>query len=120
MGIFDWVKNVFRKKPAEPKKSLPPLKPLPAIRDAPRDPLPPPPEPPGLTPEPLPPPPKMPEPIMREPIGGAERVDVTNIRTKIDLLLSEMDHLKTQNQIITEQLKKIERKLSESKGIRYY
>jgi len=119
MGIFDWVKNVFKKKPAEPKKPLPPVKPLPAIRDAPRDPLPLPPKPASLTPEPLPPPPKMPAPIVREPIGGAEKMD-DNIKTKVDLLLSEMDHLKTQNQIITEQLKKIERKLSETKGIRYY
>jgi len=49
-----------------------------------------------------------------------EKADISNLRTKIDLLLTEMDSIKTQNQMINERLKAIEKTLAEMRGIRYY
>ena len=46
--------------------------------------------------------------------------DFKNIRAKIDLVLTEIDSLKTQNQTINERLKSIEKSLADMKGIRYY
>jgi len=48
------------------------------------------------------------------------KVDMGNVRAKLDLLLTEMDSLKTQNQMINERLKAIEKLLAEMRGIRYY
>ena len=49
-----------------------------------------------------------------------ERVEISNVRAKLDLLLTEMDSIKTQNQMINERLKTIEKILGEMRGIRYY
>jgi hypothetical protein len=48
------------------------------------------------------------------------KVDIANVRAKLDLLLTEMDSLKTQNQMINERLKAIEKLLADMRGIRYY
>jgi uncharacterized coiled-coil protein SlyX len=58
------------------------------------------------------------EPMSR-PIDES-KVDISNVRAKLDLLLTEMDSLKTQNQMINERLKTIEKMLTETRGIRYY
>ncbi len=48
------------------------------------------------------------------------RIDIDNVRAKLDLILTEMDSLKTQNQMINERLKAIEKVLADMRGIRYY
>jgi len=119
MGIFDKVKGVFgRKKKVEPPpvRKLEPIEPLPLTRpeDAALTPR-------GLPPprEPLPPPPRL-EPLTPRFAPDAERIDTSNLKAKIDLLLTEMDSIKTQNRMIDERLKKIENTLTEMRGIRYY
>jgi len=128
MGILDKVKGIFggKKKVEAPSVEKPePLEPLPVTRPEgailpprrippPREPLPPP-------REPLPPPPRPIEPLAPPRFApDTERVDVSNLKAKIDLLLTEMDSIKTQNRMIDERLKAIERTLSEMRGIRYY
>jgi hypothetical protein len=116
MGIFDRMKGIFSRKketiPTEPSldlESIPLTKPtgpstpereLATLR------------------EPLPP---------REPLAPTEpyrtpeeRAEITNVRAKLDLLLTELDSIKTQNQMINERLKAIEKSLGEIRGIRYY
>ncbi len=58
------------------------------------------------------------EPMQKLP--DENRADIGNVRAKLDLLLTEMDSLKTQNQMINERLKAIEKMLAEMRGIRYY
>lgn len=119
MGIFDKVTGIFgRKKKVEPPpiEKREPLEPLPLTR----------PEGATLPPRGLPPPrePLPPRPI--EPLApprfapDTERIDTSNLRAKIDLLLTEMDSIKTQNRMIDERLKAIEKTLAEMRGIRYY
>ncbi|MCD6226560.1 MAG: hypothetical protein J7J93_02070 [Candidatus Aenigmarchaeota archaeon] len=50
----------------------------------------------------------------------SQNSDFENIKAKLDLLLTEIDSLKTQNQNINEKLKSIEKTLADMKGIRYY
>ena len=50
----------------------------------------------------------------------SQNSDFENIKAKLDLLLTEIDSLKTQNQNINERLKSIEKSLADMKGIRYY
>jgi hypothetical protein len=118
MGIFDKIKGIFRR-----KKDVD----IPPIEDIEREPLTP-----DLTPpreplrgrEPLPPRPLGPEPL--RPKFGSElmpetkRAEMSNIKAKIDLLLTNMDSIKTQNQTINERLRSIEKALAELRGIRYY
>ena len=131
MGILDKVTGIFGKKRVEkpsikrpkpePLGTLPPKRPaeatLPPVGLPPsREPLPPRPPMEPLAPrrptfEPLPPPRLTPD---------AERIDTGNLKAKIDLLLTEMDSIKTQNKMIDERLKKIEKTLTEMRGIRYY
>ena len=118
MGIFDKIKGIFRR-----KKDVE----IPPITDIEREPLTP-----DLTPreplrgrEPLPPRPLGPEPLPRPSFGPelmpeTKRAEMSNIRAKIDLLLTEMDSIKTQNQTINERLRSIEKALAELRGIRYY
>ena len=119
MSIFGKIKGIFgRKKDVE----------IPPIEDIEREPLTP-----GLTPsresfgsrEPLPPRSFAPEPLPRsrfepELIPETKQAEMSNIRAKIDLLLTEMDSIKTQNQTINERLRSIEKALAELRGIRYY
>jgi len=118
MGIFGKIKGIFgRKKDID----IPPIEgierePLTPDLTPPREPL-------GR--EPLPPRPLAPEPLPRsrfgpEPMPGAEQADMSNIKAKIDLLLTQMDSIKTQNQMINERLGSIEKALAELRGIRYY
>ena len=119
MGIFGKIIGIFRR-----KKDVE----LPTIEDIEREPLTP-----DLTPlreplrgrEPLPPRPLEPEPLPRSRFGPeltpeTNRVEMSNIRAKIDLLLTEMDSIKTQNHMINERLRSIEKALAELRGIRYY
>lgn len=46
--------------------------------------------------------------------------DISNLRAKLDLVLTEIDSIKTQNQTINERLKAIEKALIDMKGIKYY
>jgi len=123
MGIFDKIKGIFGRKKVE----------VPSIEDLEKEPLTP-----GLTPpreplgreplrgrEPLPSRPLPPEPLSRPRFGSelmpeTKQAEMSNIRAKIDLLLTEMDSIKTQNQTINERLRSIERALAELRGIRYY
>ena len=116
MGIFDKMKRVFSRKkeaiPTEPPldlESIPLTKP--AGPSTPEREL-------ATLREPLP---------QREPLAPTEpyrtpeeRAELTNVRTKLDLLLTELDSIKTQNQMINERLKAIEKALGEIRGIRYY
>lgn len=119
MGIFDRVKGIFgRKKKVEaPIEKPEPLEPLSLTR----------PEGATLPPRRLPPPrePLPPRPAPIEPLTprfapDAERIDTSNLKAKINLLLTEMDSIKTQNRMIDERLKTIEKTLTEMRGIRYY
>ena len=119
MGIFDKIKGIFgRKKDVD----------IPPIGDLEREPLTP-----DLTPhreplrgrEPLPHRPLGPEPFPRHGFGPelmpeAKQAEMSNIRAKIDLLLTEINSIKTQNQTISERLRMIEKSLAELRGIRYY
>jgi hypothetical protein len=120
MSIFEKIKGIFsRKKNVE----------VPPIEDLEKEPLTPYPSGPANEPfygrEPLPPRPVSPELMPRprfEPEFASEtkQAEMSNIRAKIDLLLTEMDSIKTQNQTINERLRSIEKTLAEMRGIRYY
>ena len=119
MGIFGKIKGIFgRKKDVE----------VPPIEDIEREPLTP-----DLIPTreplpgrgPLPPRPLAPEPLARPRFGPelmpeTNQAEMTNIKAKMDLLLTEINSIKTQNQTINERLRSIERTLAEMRGIRYY
>jgi hypothetical protein len=113
MGIFDGIKRAFgRKKETIPEPS-PELEPIPLTKPTEL-----------ATPETL----TIKEPLpSREPLRPPEpyrtveeRAEITNVRAKLDLLLTEIDSIKTQNQMINERLKAIEKTLGEIRGIRYY
>ena len=119
MGIFGKIKGIFRR-----KKDIE----VPPIEDIERGPLTP-----DFTPlreplpgrEPLPPRPLAPELLARPRFGPelmpeTKQAEMTNIKAKIDLLLTEINSIKTQNQTINERLRSIERTLAEMRGIRYY
>jgi hypothetical protein len=125
MGVFDKVKGIFsRKKVETPPIKREPLEPLPLTK----------PEnttPPKRLPIPREPlqktrpikqltPPKPIEPLAPRPIPNAQRIDENNMRAKIDLLLTQMDNIITQNRMMDERLKKIEKSLTGTRGIRYY
>jgi len=104
MGIFGSIKDkIIRKKEVEPvpEEPLEPLTPLRPEREA------------------L-------EPIRETPLEPTEKyseketAEITNIRAKIDLLLTEIDSIKIQNRTIDERLRNIEKLMAEMKGIRYY
>ena len=121
MGIFGKITGIFRRKKGEPSLEEPPdLGPLTPLRTEER-PLPPSAEP--LSPahrptslEPLPPPPGLQTRISPE----RESIDVSNIKAKLDLLLTQMESVKIQNKNVEERLKSIEKMLAEMRGIRYY
>ena len=105
MGIFGSIKNVItRKKDTEPLLEEP-LEPLPPLRLE-KDAL-----------EPLREPPSA-EPTTK--YSEKETADISNMRAKMDLLLTEIDSIKIQNRTIDERLRNIEKLLAEMKGIRYY
>ena len=110
MGMFDRMKGILgKKKETIPKEPPLDLEPIPLTKSAgsmsmEREPFP--------SREPLAPP----EPYK----SPEEKADMTNVRAKLDLLLTEMDSIKTQNQMIHERLKGIEKVLAEIRGIRYY
>jgi len=119
MGIFGKIKGIFKR-----KKDIE----IPPIEDLEREPLTP-----ELTPrhepltgrESLTPRPLTPEPLTRsrfepELMSETKQVEMSNIRAKIDLILTEMNSIKTQNQTINERLRMIEKALAEMRGIRYY
>jgi hypothetical protein len=105
MGIFGSIKGIiFRKKetepiPEEPLETLTPLRPereaLEPIRET-----------------------QTLEPTAK--YSEKEIAEITNIRAKIDLLLTEIDSIKIQNRTIDERLRNIEKLMAEMKGIRYY
>jgi len=119
MGIFGKLKGIFRKKE---DIDIPPIEgierePLTPDLTPPREPL--------RDREPLPPRSLGPEPLPRhrfesELMPETKQAEMSNIRAKIDLLLTEMDSIKTQNQTINERLRSIEKALAELRGIRYY
>ena len=116
MGIFGKFKGILGKKKKETVEnpSEEPLVPPVTREEIPRE---------ELSREPLrrevaPTPALTPTPI--EHPSRPEKADISNLRTKIDLLLTEMDSIKTQNQMINERLKAIEKTLAEMRGIRYY
>ncbi len=79
---------------------------------------------------PLPPPPQLPplpqpqpmqtEPIRREPTREYPVSEELN-KTKLDLIIAELDTLKSLNQTLNERLKLIEKRLEDKeRGIRYF
>lgn len=64
--------------------------------------------------------PKEPLPKSNELQEQQEKIHLDNLKTKIDLVLTDLDNLKTQNQMINERLKNIEKVLFEMKGVKYY
>ena len=49
-----------------------------------------------------------------------EKITLDNIKARTDLIIAELDSIKTQNQTINERLKAIEKTLVEMRGIKYY
>ena len=49
-----------------------------------------------------------------------EKSHLENVKAKLDLVLTELDNLKIQNQTMNERLKNIEKTLVDMKGIKYY
>lgn len=104
MGIFGSIKNIIiRKKEPEPLLEEP-LEPLPPLRPE-RDALE------SLRETPLESTPKYSE---------KETADISNIKAKMDLLLTEIDSIKIQNRTIDERLRNIEKLMAEARGIKYY
>ena len=65
--------------------------------------------------------PPIPEPTQQKPeVDLNQKVQIDSLKSKLDLILTDIDNLKTQNQIIMERLKNIEKTLADMKGIRYY
>ncbi len=122
MGIFGKIIGIFRRKKKEPPlEEGPDLGPITPLRTE-AKPLPPPGEP--LPREPLAPargPPTL-EPLSppSQRMPEREDIDVSNIKAKIDLLLTQIESVKIQNKNLEERLKSIEKMLAEMKGIRYY
>jgi len=116
MGMFDKMKGVFNRKKNEPIPIEPPLdlEPIPLIKSSGSMNL----EREQAFKEPLAPRESL---APTEPYRSSEeKAEITNVRAKLDLLLTEMDSIKTQNQMINERLKAIEKALAEMRGIRYY
>jgi len=49
-----------------------------------------------------------------------EKIRIDNLKSKLDLVLIDLDNIKTQNQMMNERLKNIEKNLVDMKGIKYY
>ena len=111
MGIFGWVKNrVFRNKESIETPSIetsPDLEPIATLR-AERGPVQP-----RETLSPM-------EPLTPPGLPEREQVEMTNVKAKLDLILTEMDSIRIQNRNIDERLKSIEKTLAEMRGIKYY
>lgn len=118
MGILGKIKGmIFRKKEIDTSP----------LSDIEREPLTP-----DLTPrhdplsrrEPLSPRPFTPEPLPGSRFGTelaeTKQAEMSNLKAKIDLLLTEINSVKIQNQTISERLRSIEKQLAEMRGIRYY
>lgn len=50
----------------------------------------------------------------------SEKINMDNMKAKLDLILTDLDNIKTQNRVVQERLKNMEKTLAEMKGIRYY
>jgi len=115
MGIFGTIKNlIFRKKEVEPSfeetgTDLGPLSPLREEREA------------GPAREALPyrEPPAI-EPAIPHETGVGKEMEMSNLKAKLDLLLTQIENISLQNRTIDERLKAIEKTLAEMRGIRYY
>jgi len=90
MSIFTRIKNIFRRK--KPKEELPPLEELPKESGE--------------------------KPVEKSP--EAQRMEFSDVKAKLDLVLTQLDNIKTQNQMMNERLKAMEKTLTEMRGIRYY
>ncbi|MCX8178623.1 MAG: hypothetical protein N3D75_02210 [Candidatus Aenigmarchaeota archaeon] len=66
--------------------------------------------------EPLPEPLPMPEPVKSEPVQESKD---DYAKLKFDLMLSEIENVKAQMQMINERLKMIEKKIDQRTTIRY-
>jgi len=64
--------------------------------------------------------PPIPEGQTAQDIRMQEKIHLDNIKAKLDLILTDLDNLKTQNQMINERLKNMEKTIAETKGIKYY
>jgi hypothetical protein len=108
--MFGWVKNlVFKKKEHIEPPSLdtgPELEAISPLRE--RVPMP--------QREPLSPM----EPLTTGGLPEREQVEMSNVKAKLDLILTEMDSLRIQNRNIDERLKAIEKALAEMRGIKHY
>jgi len=110
MGIFGLAKNlVFKKKEniePPPLDMGPELEAIPPLRErgpmTQRD---------SLSPM---------EPLTTTGLPEREQVEMSNVKAKLDLILTEMDSIRIQNRNIDERLKAIEKILAEMRGIKHY
>jgi len=70
--------------------------------------------------EKLPPVPEGQQPMSQELQEQQNKIRMDNVKAKLDLILTDLDNLKTQNQMTNERLKNIEKILADMKGIKYY
>ena len=49
-----------------------------------------------------------------------QMIRMDNVKSRLDLVLTELDNLKIQNKLMTERLKNIEKTLADMRGIKYY
>ena len=70
--------------------------------------------------EKLPPIPEEQQAVSTELQGQQDKIRMDNVKVKLDLVLTDLDNLKTQNQMTNERLKNIEKILADMKGIKYY
>ncbi len=70
--------------------------------------------------EKLPPIPEEQQAVSTELQEQQDKIRMDNVKVKLDLVLTDLDNLKTQNQMTNERLKNIEKILSDMKGIKYY
>jgi hypothetical protein len=66
-------------------------------------------------------------PASMEPLASTQRytsetekIDMINMRAKLDLIITQVDSVRSQNQIISERLNTIERMLAELRGVSRY
>ncbi|MBL7170256.1 MAG: hypothetical protein ISS48_04510 [Candidatus Aenigmarchaeota archaeon] len=48
------------------------------------------------------------------------KIHLDNVKAKLDLILIDLDNVKTQNQMMNERLKNMEKTLADMRGIKYY
>lgn len=53
-------------------------------------------------------------------VARIQKITMDNLNARLDLIMTELDSIKTQNRTINERLKAMEKILTEMRGIKYY